>query len=158
MLEALKGDRYKAVNVLKPTGTGGTLCADLWIAWRLANEPGSIQWNWNSEDIATQHVEERFWPLVDNSDLLRKLSSPNRHECRTMARKFLSGAWLRIQAATEKRLQARHIPFQGNDEVWQWDSGRMRDADSRLGAFKRAGADGVLSYFAPRAAEKLKRC
>jgi porphobilinogen synthase len=26
-----------------------------------------------------------------------------------------------------------------------------------LAAFKRAGADGVLTYFAPRAAEKLKK-
>ena len=26
-----------------------------------------------------------------------------------------------------------------------------------LTAFKRAGADGVLSYFAPRVAEKLKK-
>ena len=27
----------------------------------------------------------------------------------------------------------------------------------RLIAFKRAGADGVLTYFAPRAAEKLRK-
>ena len=138
-LEALKDDRWKTVNLLKPTGTGGTLCADLYAAWRIVNRPGSIQWNWNAEELATTHAEERFWPLVENCKPLRDLTSENRHEVRTLARKFKNGCWLRIQAGTERRLQGRHIPCQINDEVWQWDAGRMRDADARLGAFKSAG-------------------
>jgi hypothetical protein len=145
VLDALKSDRYKVVNILKPTGTGGTLCADLFVAWRVANRPGSIQWNWNSEELATTHMEERFIPLIENSDRLRALQSDNRHELRTMARRFKTGGWVRCQAATEKRLQARHIPVQVNDEVWQWDAGRMRDADARLGAFRKVGLSKQLN-------------
>jgi porphobilinogen synthase len=37
-----------------------------------------------------------------------------------------------------------------------WIDGDKAMMESLI-AFKRAGADGVLSYFAPRAAEELKR-
>jgi porphobilinogen synthase len=37
-----------------------------------------------------------------------------------------------------------------------WIDGDMAMMESLI-AFKRAGADGVLTYFAPRAAERLKK-
>jgi porphobilinogen synthase len=37
-----------------------------------------------------------------------------------------------------------------------WIDGDKAMMESLIG-FKRAGADGVLTYFAPRAAEKLKK-
>lgn len=144
-LDALKNDRYRIVNILKPTGTGGTLIGDLFITWRIVNKPGNIQWNWNSDEIATGHAEERINPLFDNCLPVRELTSDNRHEVRVKARKFKTGTWFKMQAATEKRLQAKHIPVQVNDEVWQWDAGRMREADSRLGAYRRVGMSKQLN-------------
>ena len=145
VLSALKDEKYRIVNVLKPTGTGGTLCADLFVAWCVVNRPGNIQWNWNIESLATGHCEERLWPLIDACPPARALYSDNRHELRTLARKFKTGQWLRIQAGTESRLQGKHIPIQINDEVWQWDAGRMREADSRLGAYRRVGMSKQLN-------------
>ena len=53
----------------------------------------------------------------------------------------VSGEYAMIEAAAAQRLDRR----------------RERAMMESLLAFKRAGADGILTYFAPRVAEKLER-
>ena len=144
-LQALRAPQIRVVNLLKSTQTAGTLVADLWLYWTIANDPKGFQFNWSIDDIGKDHAESRINPTIDSNDFLRKQFVDDRHKNRTQERQFRNGEWAYVRGGTEKNLQAKSIPAQVNDEIWQWKSGRKAEADARLSQYQRDGTSKQLN-------------
>jgi hypothetical protein len=145
VLDAVRSPRIRTVNILKATQSGGTLAADVSVAWLLANDPGPSMWNFPDEPLARQHAKTRLMPLLKGSPALRHLLPDNRHDNTSMEILFTNGVPFVIQAATVGRLQGRSIRYMINDECWEWDDGNMREADARLAAYRRFQMEKVIN-------------
>lgn len=57
IMDALQDDTIRRVTLMKPTRGAGTLVADIWVPWIVANDPGPIQWNMQTDPIAEDHAQ-----------------------------------------------------------------------------------------------------
>lgn len=138
-LEALgPRSRYRVVNCVKPTQGAGTLIMDVVVPFWVVNAPGPIQWNWQAQPAAKEHAEDKAIPVIEHCEPANSIVIQTAKPAANI-RRFANGASLIIQGGSEKRLQSKTVRYQGNDECWQWDEGMMREADSRLDPYYRAG-------------------
>ena len=144
-LEALDDPRVPVVNILKATQTGGTLIADIKVLHWLANHPGPTLWNFNTESVAEQHAASRFMVALRNCAVIRPLLPDDRHAIKKDQIIFRNGTPLYIQGSALSGLQAKSIRYLVNDEVWEWEPGRIREAYARVTAFLKAGTAKILN-------------
>jgi hypothetical protein len=62
--KAVKNPRIRQVVILKGVQIGGSLVVDLTIPYTIEHDPGDTLWLFQSDDIASQYMKERFLPLL----------------------------------------------------------------------------------------------
>ncbi len=141
----LNDPEIRQVNLLKGIQSAGTLSAELWLVYVLANEPGPAMWNFHDEALAKRNAQTRLMPIIKGCPALAHLLPNDRHDLNKMGVVFRNGVPLDIQAGTIGRLQGRSIRYMVNDELWQWDDGMFREATARLDAYARFGMEKVVN-------------
>jgi hypothetical protein len=139
VFDALQDERIYRVNVLKATQTGGTLAADIFVPWTVANRPGPILWNWHTGELAKQHAETRAMPVIKTCKALQNLLPDDPRRLRNQEVIFKHGIPVYIQGPSAGNLQGKSIRYLINDEVWQWKPGRIREAQARTSQYKKLG-------------------
>lgn len=125
-------DLVRQVNILKGVQTAGTLIADIWLQWLLANAPGPTMFVLETDEDADQHYRTRLSPTFERSS-----NAPIWAERR--AKRDLTqlpgGMDFYCTGANLSSLQSKSIRYLICDEVWRWKQGHMLEAFGRTKGF-----------------------
>jgi phage terminase large subunit GpA len=133
IFEALQDDKVRSVTLLKPIGSGGSLVADIWTLWLMANDPGAMMGNFQTDPDAKDYSKDRLGQMLRNCPPTAALLL----EDNIQEKKFRHGMPLYIQGPSLSNFQAKRIRYLRNDEVWMWEPGRLGQALGRIADWKR---------------------
>ena len=145
VFDALQDDLVRSVTLMKPTRGGGSMIADVWFPWVIANDPGPMMWNHQTDAVAGDMAGDRLMPILERCEPVRKLFPEDRHKKRKTEIQFTSGVTLYVQGPSISNLQSKGIRYQVNSEVWIWKSGRLGDAHARVGDFEQIQSSKVFN-------------
>jgi len=143
-LDSLKSDRVREVNILAPPRTGKTLIADVFAPWAIAQDPGPLLWVFAVDDQARLHCETRLMPILHACEAVQSLLPENRHKDRSTEIQLANGYPVHVKGPAFGNLQARGYRYLIGDELWLWPHGRLGQAKTRLGDFRRNQSDKFL--------------
>lgn len=131
---ALQDDAVRAVNILKPTGSGGTLITDIFLAWTIANDPGPFMYAFNSDKIADEHAEARLMPALEFCHPVRELLpyGEERYKKRKSEIIFRNRMALYVIGPSWTHFQNKRIRYLVLDEIWDYKRGTIGEAKGRL--------------------------
>ena len=135
--QRLTDDSTRRVVLMKPTRGGGSMAADIWVPWILANAPGPIMWNHQGNQQAKEAAETRTWPILKACKAVAHLFPDDQYKVRNMSIVFNDGTPLWVQGPSLERLQGKGIRYQINSEVWLWDRGTLAQAEARCEDFSK---------------------
>jgi len=141
----LQTDTVRTVTVSKSIQSAGTLIADVWVPWLIANCPGPISWTMHTDDMVERHAKTRLNPILDRcrpvADLL-----PRPGPLRMTTEIYFGGFFLVLNSANLSDQQSQSIRFKINDEIWhpKWQS-IYREAIGRVTKFEEMGTSKVLN-------------
>jgi len=121
------------------------MLADMWVPWLIANDPGPLMWNMQTDTIATDHAETRAMPIFENCKPVRDLFPKDRSKKRKTEVIFANGMPVYIQGPSIGNLQSKGIRYLINDEIWIWKAGRLADALARTADFEEIQSSTVLN-------------
>lgn len=147
-LRAMRDNGIRKVTVMKAVQTGGTLIADVAVPWFVANNPGPILWNMQTDPVAEDHAVSRVIPMLQGCKSLKALL-PTDPRLMTKSGVMFPHMPLWINGSAPAKLQSKSVLLLINDEVWLWDSGRLQWAMGRVSAFERVGLSKVLTISQP---------
>jgi phage terminase large subunit GpA-like protein len=145
IFEALQDESVRVVTVSKSIQSAGTLIADVWVPWLIANCPGPISWTMHTDDMVERHAKTRLNPILDRcrpvADLL-----PRAGPMRTITEIYFGGFFLVLNSANISDQQSQSIRFKINDEIWhpRWQS-IYKEAIGRVTKFEEMGTSKVLN-------------
>lgn len=143
-LDSLQSDRVREVNICAPPRTGKTLVADTFVPWAIAQDPGPLLWVFATDDQARLHCESRLMPVLHSCEPVRALLPDNRHKDRSTEIQLANGYPVHVKGPALGNLQARGYRYLVGDEIWLWPHGRLGQAKTRLGDFRRNQSDKLL--------------
>lgn len=131
---ALRDDSVRSVNILKPTGTGGTLITDIFLAWTVANDPGPFMYSFNDEKIADEHCEARLMPALEACGPVSELfpRGEDRYKKRQSEIIFTNRMGLYCIGPSLNNFQNKRIRYLVLDEIWKYKRGTLGEAKGRL--------------------------
>ena len=142
--ESLQNDRVREVNVLASPRSGKSLIADVYAPHALARDPGPVLWVFFSDDQARLHCETRLWPILHSCDPVKALLPTDRHKDRTTEIQLANGFPVHVKGCAVGNLQARSYRAVICDEVWQWPQGRIVEAKTRVGDYRKTDSSKFL--------------
>lgn len=145
---AMRDTRVRKVTVQKAVQTGGTLIADISVPWFVANNPGPVLWNMQTDPVAEDHAVSRVIPVMQSCKAIKPLL-PSDPRLMTKSGVMFPHMPLWINGSAPAKLQSKSVLLLINDEVWLWDSGRLSWALGRISAFERVGLSKVLTISQP---------
>jgi hypothetical protein len=137
VFDALQDDLVRSVTLVKPTRGGGSLVADVWLPWIIANDPGPAMWTHQTDKIAEDMAETRLMPILNHCRPVAALFPEDRHAKRKTEIIFSNGMPLYVQGPSIANLQSKGIRYLINSELWMWKPGRHADALARVGDFEQ---------------------
>lgn len=145
VLEALQNPLVRRVHARKAVQTGGTLVADVFTAWQLANEPGPQLFVMQTEDMVQRHCKSRLMPLLEQCKPVASLL-PRPGPSRTTTEIYLGGAWLACVSANMSNLQSQSVRYLAFDELWLPRAQEVYgQALARVSAYEQVGRSKVYS-------------
>jgi hypothetical protein len=145
IFDALKDPLIRRVHFRKAVQIGGTLVADVWLPWIIANDPGPISWTMQTDDMVERHGKTRLWPLLERCrPVAEMLPKPGPH--RTTTEIFFGGFFLTLNAANLSTQQSQSIRYKINDEIWlpRWQE-VYGHAIARVSKFEEVGRSKVYN-------------
>lgn len=145
IFDALQNPLVRLVHFRKAVQIGGTLVADVWIPWIIANDPGPISWTMQTEDAIERHAKTRLNPLLERcKPVARMLPRPGPH--RTTTEIFFGGFFLTLNPANLSTQQSQSIRYKVNDEVWlpKWQE-VYGHAVARVSKFEEVGRSKIYN-------------
>ena len=145
IFEALQNPLIRRVHFRKAVQIGGTLVADVWLPWIIANDPGPISWTMQTDDMVERHAKTRLWPLLERCrPVAAMLPKPGPH--RTTTEIYFGGFFLTLNAANLSTQQSQSIRYKINDEIWlpRWQE-TYGHAIARVSKFEEVGRSKVYN-------------
>ncbi len=145
VFEALQDDTVRTVTVSKSIQSAGTLIADVWVPWLIANCPGPISWTMHTDDMVQRHAKTRLNPIFERCRPVADLLPPP-GPMRTITEVYFGGFFLVLNSANLSDQQSQSIRFKINDEIWhpKWQS-VYKEAIGRVTKFEEMGTSKVLN-------------
>jgi hypothetical protein len=134
IFEALLDDEVNEVSVSAAAQSGKTLLALLFLMWVILENPGSAQWNAQTESAAKKLAETKLWPLWKRCRDLQGILPRDKNKARTLSVIFPHMPF-HIQPACENNAHGDSIKIQINDERHLWADGLMDKFRDRTTAF-----------------------
>lgn len=145
IFDALRDPLVRRVHFRKAVQIGGTLVADVWLPWIIANDPGPISWTMQTDDMVERHAKTRLWPLLERCrPVAEMLPKPGPH--RTTTEIYFGGFFLTLNAANLSTQQSQSIRYKINDEIWlpRWQE-VYGHAIARVSKFEEVGRSKVYN-------------
>jgi len=139
IFDALQDPLVRRVHFRKAVQIGGTLVADVWLPWIIANDPGPISWTMQTDEMVEKHAKTRLWPLLERCrPVAAMLPKPGPH--RTTTEIYFGGFFLTLNAANLSTQQSQSIRYKVNDELWlpRWQE-IYGHAVARVSKFEEVG-------------------
>lgn len=138
--EALRDPAIRKVTLMAPPRSGKSLVADVLVPWILANDPGPIMWNMNTDPLAKRHMRTRIIPLLKRCGALRDLLPA---DTRKINQELIcnDGTPFYLQGPSIGNLQGVPVRWLIEDELWMRDEGKHEQALSRLDDYVKLGND-----------------
>lgn len=143
-LLALQNDKVRGVRVLKPVRGGGTLIADVFVPWVIANDNASVLWVFQDKAIAEEHAESRQWPILLSVPEISAMLSHDRHKTRKSDILFANGLPFKLTGPALGKLQSKGYKVVVCDEAWLYAAGILAQAKGRLGDFVKTASSKFL--------------
>lgn len=145
VFDALQNPLIRRVHFRKAVQTGGTLIADIWVSWLIANDPGPISWTMPTDETAERHCKSRLMPLLERCAPVSRML-PRLGPLRTTTEIYLGGSFFVCNSANITSQQSQSIRFKINDELflprWQDVYGH---AIARVSKFEEVGRSKILN-------------
>jgi hypothetical protein len=145
IFDALQDPLVRRVHFRKAVQIGGTLVADVWLPWIIANDPGPISWTMQTDDMVERHAKTRLWPLLERCrPVAAMLPKPGPH--RTTTEIYFGGFFLTLNAANLSTQQSQSIRYKINDELWlpRWQE-IYGHAVARVSKFEEVGRSKIYN-------------
>lgn len=143
--DSMSNPLVRRTTVSKAIQSGGTLLAEIGIAWAVINDPGPMAFTCQSDEMAALEAKSRLWPLLDSIPIIGRIM-PRPGPMRTQQEIFWqSGGFLVMNSANLAHQQSQSIKRRVNDEIWmpRW-SDVYEDACKRVTAFEQQGTSHIL--------------
>jgi len=121
------------------------MLADMWVPWLVANDPGPLMWNMQTDKIAEDHAETRAMPILEQCKPTKDLFPKDKNKKRKTEVIFANGMPIYIQGPSIGNLQSKGIRYLINDEIWIWKEGRLADAKARVADFEEIQSSTILN-------------
>jgi hypothetical protein len=145
IFDALQNPLVRRVHFRKAVQIGGTLVADVWIPWVIANDPGPISWTMQTDEMVERHAKSRLNPLLERCrPVASMLPKPGPH--RTTTEIFFGGFFLTLNPANLSTQQSQSIRYKVNDEIWlpKWQE-VYGHAVARVSRFEEVGRSKIYN-------------
>lgn len=142
---SLDNDHKRETNVLKPVRGGGSLIGDVFCPRTIAVDPGPYMDVFQTEQVASDHAEERIKRIFERCPPVAALFPANRHKERDDEILFSNGHTWYVRGPSLGNLQAKGIRYLRLEEVWMWDQGKMAEALARIGDYLKMQTSKVLT-------------
>jgi hypothetical protein len=145
IFDALQNPLVRRVHFRKAVQVGGTLVADVWLPWIIANDPGPISWTMQTDEMVEKHAKTRLWPLLERCrPVAQMLPKPGPH--RTTTEIYFGGFFLTLNAANLSTQQSQSIRYKVNDELWlpRWQE-IYGHAVARVSKFEEVGRSKIYN-------------
>jgi len=145
IFDALQNPLVRRVHFRKAVQIGGTLVADIWIPWIIANDAGPISWTMQTEEMTERHAKSRLNPLLERCrPVAAMLPRPGPHRMTTEI--YFGGFFLVMNAASLSSQQSQSIRFKVNDEIWlpRWQD-IYAHAVARVSKFEEVGRSKIYN-------------
>lgn len=145
IFDALQNPLVRRVHFRKGVQIGGTLVADIWVPWLIANDAGPISWTMQTDDMVERHAKSRLNPLLERcKPVARMLPKAGPH--RTTTEIYFGGFFLTLNAANLSTQQSQSIRYKINDELWlpRWQE-VYGHAIARVSKFEEVGRSKIYN-------------
>ena len=142
---SLDNDHKREVNVLKPVRGGGSLIGDVFCPRTIAVDPGPYMDVFQTDQVASDHAEERIKRIFERCKPVAALFPANRHKERDDEILFSNGHTWYVRGPSLGNLQAKGIRYLRLEEVWMWAQGKMGEAMARIGDYLKMQTSKVLT-------------
>lgn len=145
IFEALQDETVRVVTVSKSIQSAGTLIADVWVPWLIANCPGPISWTMHTDDMVERHAKTRLNPILERCKPVADLL-PRPGPMRTITEVYFGGFFLVLNSANLSDQQSQSIRHKINDEIWhpRWQP-IYKEAIGRVTKFEEMGTSKILN-------------
>ena len=145
IFDALQNPLVRRVHFRKAVQIGGTLVADVWLPWIIANDPGPISWTMQTDEMVEKHAKTRLWPLLERCRPVAALL-PKLGPHRTTTEIFFGGFFVSLNAANLSTQQSQSIRYKINDELWlpRWQE-IYGHAVARVSKFEEVGRSKIYN-------------
>jgi hypothetical protein len=145
IFEDLQNPLVRRVHCRKAVQIGGTLVADIWIPWIIANDPGPISWTMQTDEMIDRHAKSRLNPILERcKPVAAMLPRPGPH--RTTTEIYFGGFFLTLNPANLSTQQSQSIRYKVNDEIWlpKWQE-IYGHAIARVSRFEEVGRSKIYN-------------
>ena len=145
IFDALRDPLVRRVHFRKAVQIGGTLVADIWLPWIIANDPGPISWTMQTDEMVEKHAKTRLNPLLERCrPVAQMLPKPGPH--RTTTEIFFGGFFVTLNSANLSTQQSQSIRYKINDEIWlpRWQE-VYGHAIARVSKFEEVGRSKIYN-------------
>jgi hypothetical protein len=138
VFDALQDDHVRVVVLRKPVRGGGTLISDIWHTWCRANDPGPAMVVMQTDQMATDHSETRFMPMLLSCPQVAALLPSDLNKIRKTEIIFADGNPTYVTGPGIRKMQSKGIRYMSCDEPWLYKPGTLAEAEGRLGDYTKA--------------------
>jgi hypothetical protein len=159
-LEALQSDRVREVNILKPVRGGGTLMADIYIAWARENNPGPTLFLLQTDPVADEHFQNILMPTLQSVPSIKQmLANLGRYDVSKRVIEFADGNNLWVYGPSVNNLQTKGVMHLVMDECWLYQA-IMTEAEGRIGDYQREDRSKIvrISQGGPAPGVEIDKC
>jgi hypothetical protein len=142
VFDALQDDYVREVNLCKPTRSGGTTIADVYIPWTFRNDPGPGMHSLQADDVADEHANSRSLPTWRSCLGVKDLIPAGR--INTAETRLLNGYKFYINGPSLANFQTKGLRFLILDEPWMYKRGAMEQARARVGDYVKLGTSKIF--------------
>jgi hypothetical protein len=145
IFDALQDPLIRRVHFRKAVQIGGTLVADIWIPWLIANDAGPISWTMQTDEMIEKHAKSRLNPLLERCKPVARLL-PRVGPMRTTTDIYFGGFFLTMNTANLSTQQSQSIRYKVNDEIWlpKWQE-VYGHAIARVSKFEEVGRSKIYN-------------
>jgi hypothetical protein len=131
---SVRNPRKRQVVILKGVQLGGSLIVDLTVPYTIEHDPGDTLWLFQSDDIASQYMKERFLPLLRRTKSLEQwIGGRNAVQQYALLMPHMAVMMGGLNESNVQSLSKRYVYV---DEAWLAKSnGLIRQARARTTAF-----------------------
>lgn len=131
---AIVDSTVRIVTFVKPIQSGGSTIGELAACYWIANESnGDIQWNWENDEKAKLRWKKRISKMLEANEEVQRLWPTDGTEAGLVTFPHLN---LIVQGSFAKgALDSDSIRFQINEEVHNWEKGKLSQAYDRTAAY-----------------------